>query len=345
MRTIGIAVLGTGLALGATSPAAAAEVTLIVHHFLSPAAITQTVMIEPWTERVTEQSEGRIAFEIYPSMTLGGKPPELYRQVRDGVADIIWTVPGYTPGVFPRVEVFELPTVHRGSALATNLAIQDLYADFLAEDFTDVHPLLVHVHSGNALHMVDQPVRSLADVAGLKLRTPSRSGAWMIEAWGAEPVGMPVPDLPQALATGTIDGALIPFEVVLPLKVQELTQYSIEGADGGRFGTSTFLFAMNKERYESLPDDLKAVIDANTGPALAEAMGEAWDAVEPQAEAVTEASGSELIGLDAEAMAAFDARGQVAVERWVEEVSGQGIGGAALVDAARAAVTLHTPAP
>jgi hypothetical protein len=73
-------------------------------------------------------------------------------------------------------------------------------------------------------------------------------------------------------------------------------------------------------------------------------MGQAWDEIEPEAEAITEASGSELIGLDAETMAAFDARGEIAVERWVEEVSGQGIDGAALVEAARAAVAKHTPA-
>lgn len=332
------------LALHASGPAAAAEVTLTVHHFLSPKAATQTAMIEPWAERVREQSGGRIEIEVYPSMTLGGKPPELYSQVRDGVADIVWTLPGYTPGVFPRLEVFDLPTVHRGSALATNLAIQDLYADHLAADLAEVHPLLVHVHSGNALHLVDQPVRSLADVQGLKLRTPSRSGAWMIEAWGAEPVGMPVPELPQALSAGTVDGALIPFEVVLPLKVQELTDYSVEGAGGARFGTSVFLFAMNKKRYEGLPDDLRAVIDANSGPAFAEEMGLAWDMIEPEAMALTAASGSELIELDAETTAAFDARGEVAVERWIEAVSDQGIDGAALVEAARTAIARHTPA-
>src|SRR5690606_20490291 len=105
------------------------------------------------------QSQGRIRFEIFPSMAMGGKPPELYRQARDGSVDIVWTVLGYTPGAFPRTEVFELPGVHRGSARATTLAIQDVFADHLAGEFADVKTILVHAHAGNAFHMVSKPIR------------------------------------------------------------------------------------------------------------------------------------------------------------------------------------------
>jgi TRAP-type C4-dicarboxylate transport system substrate-binding protein len=235
-------------ALFLTAETRAAEVTLTAHHFVSPKASTQTHLMVPWAKRIEAQSKGRIKIKIFPSMSLGGKPPELYRQVRDGTVDIIWTLIGYTPGVFPRAEVFELPTVHQGSARATTLAIQDNF-HLIAEDFKDLKPLLVHVHAGNAIHLRDKSVKSIADIKGLKLRTPSRTGAWLIQAWGAEPVGMPIPALPQALAKGVVDGALIPFEIIPPFKLQQLTKYSVLGADGSRFGTSVFLFAMNKRRY------------------------------------------------------------------------------------------------
>ena len=152
----------------------AADFTFTIHHFLSPKAPAQTKLIEPWAQRIEEQSNGRIAFEIFPSMSLGGKPPELYKQVRDGTADIVWTLPGYTPGVFPRLEVFELPTVHRGSAEATTQAIQDLLPNIEA-DLQNVKPLLVHVHAGNALHLVSQDVTGLDAVQGLdrNRRVPS----------------------------------------------------------------------------------------------------------------------------------------------------------------------------
>ncbi|MEM1346771.1 MAG: TRAP transporter substrate-binding protein, partial [Pseudomonadota bacterium] len=277
-----------------------------------------------------------------PAMAMGGKPPELYRQVRDGAADAVWTLIGYTPGVFPRAEVFELPTVHRNSAAATTLAIQRRF-DLIEADFDGLRPILVHVHAGNALHMIEQRVERPEDLAGLKLRTPSRTGAWLIEAYGAEPVGMPVPALPQALARGVVDGALVPFEIVPPLKLQDLTEVSIEGADGARFGTSVFLFAMNEERYDALPDDLKAVIDANSGLALAEWLGDAWDQVEEPGRALQAQSGGTLIGLDPAAMARFEALGEGVVARWIAEAEAQGLDGAALVAAARRAVSEATP--
>lgn len=334
-----VAALLVAMSLG--SAARAAEVTLTVHHFLSPKAPAHTKLIAPWAQAVEEQSGGRIEIEIYPSMTLGGKPPELYRQLRDGAADVVWTLIGYTPGVFPRSEVFELPTVHRGSAKATTLAIQDMFG-MVEDDFKDVKILLLHVHQGNAIHTVEKPIHSLADVQGLKLRTPSRTGAWMIEAWNSEPVGMPVPALPQALSKGVVDGALVPFEIVPPLKLQELTKYSIEGPDGARFGTSVFMFAMNKERYESLPADLKRVIDANAGAAIAGRIGQVWVDIEAPGVSLQKKSGGEIIQLDKNAMDAFDARGQTVVDRWVAEVNDKGIDGSRMVEAARAAIAKHS---
>ncbi len=328
--------LGALLALTPTL-GAAQEVTLTVHHFLSPASPTHKKLIEPWAQKVEEQSEGRIKVELFPSMAMGGKPPELYSQVRDGAADVVWTLGGYTPGVFPRSEVYELPSVHSGSAEATTKAIQSSF-DLIAEDFTDVQPLLIHVHAGNALVMKDKAVNSLADLEGLKLRTPSRTGAWLIEEYKAEPVGMPVPALPQALSKGVVDGALIPFEIIPPLKLHELSKYSVEGAEGGRFGTSVFMLLMNKERYDSLSDDLKAVIDANSGMALAKALGSTWDEVEQPGRDLQIKSGGEVIGLDADAMAEFDARGDTVTLRWIQEATDNGLSGNELVAAAQAAV-------
>ncbi|MGF1622877.1 MAG: TRAP transporter substrate-binding protein [Rhodomicrobiaceae bacterium] len=340
MRRFGLFMAGAALLMSA-SAANAQDVTLTVHHFLGPKSPTHAKFIEPWAKRVEEQSKGRIKIEIFPSMSMGGKPPELFRQVRDGFADIVWTLPGYTPGVFPRSEVFELPTVHKGSARATNLAIQQIWP-MIKDDFNDVQPILLHVHAGNAMHLRDKKVTSPADVKGLKLRTPSRTGAWMIESWGAEPVGMPVPELPQALSKGAVDGALVPFEVMPPLKLHELTQYSVEGADGSRFGAAVFLFAMNKDRYEQLPDDLKAVIDANSGAAIAEEIGNVWDGVEEVGKKMQEESGGEIVALDADAKAAFDELGAQIVDRWIEEANSSKLDGKAIVEAAKKAVAENT---
>ena len=168
-------ILGGGaiwaLAFGA---AAAQDVTLTLHHFLSPSSNAQTKMLQGWADAVEADSDGRIAVEIFPSMSMGGKPNELYGQVRDGSADIVWTLLGYTPGVFPRTEVFELPLVHRGSATDTTIAL-NASMDMLADDFKDVHVLILHSHDGNLIRMATKPLKSFTDIEGAELRTPSRT--------------------------------------------------------------------------------------------------------------------------------------------------------------------------
>jgi TRAP-type C4-dicarboxylate transport system substrate-binding protein len=328
-----------GLAL--STAADAQEVTLRLHHFLGPTAPAQRNFFEPWAERVAEQSDGRIAVEIYPSMTLGGSPPQLISQLRDGVVDIIWTLPSYTAGQFPRTEVFELPFVHTNDAVATNLAIQDLYEEWLAEEYQDVHPILIHVHAGNALHTIEAPIRKPEDLSGLKIRTPSRTGSFMLEALGANPVGMPVPELPQALSKGVVDGTTIPFEVSLPLKIHELVDYDMEFEDGTRLGTSVFLFAMNKDTYDGLPDDLKAVIDQNSGANVAAEIGQVWmDVEEPGIEAAKEA-GNEFIYWSDDQKPVWQEGVQPAIERWLAEMEDTGIDGEGLLEAASAAVEAH----
>jgi len=341
MRRYLHAFAGVAAAAFLTASAQAADVTLTLSHFLSPKAPPHAKFLEPWARKIEEQSGGKIKIEIFPSMTLGGKPPELYRQLRDGAADIVWTLTGYTPGVFPRSEVYELPSVHKGSARATNLAIQDNFR-LIAEDFKDIKPLLVHVHAGNALHLVNGCINGVEEISGFKLRTPTRTGAWMIDAWGAEPVGMPVPALPQALSKGVVDGALIPFEIVPPLKVHELTKCSVTAANDNRFGTAVFLFAMNKDRYNDLSDDLKAVIDANSGAAIAERAGALWDSIEAPGKKLQEETGSPVAALDQAATDALETLGESVVKRWIEEASSKGVDAEGLVAAAREAIAKHT---
>ncbi len=336
--------LGAATALAALALSTACnaqEFQFSIHHFLSPKAPVQTLLLEPWAKAVEEASEGRIKFEIFPAMSLGGAPPELYSQVRDGVVDLAWTLPGYTPGTFPRLEVFELPNVHGGDARATNLAIRDLMDD-LEEDFRDIHPILVHVHAGNALHLAGGTVESLGDLEGLKIRSPSRTGAWLIGELGAEPVAMPVPALPQALSKKVVDAALVPFEVAIPLGLSELTSTSVELDGGARFGTSTFLFAMNKDSYDALPDDLKQVIDDQSGMALAEAMGTAWNEIEPVGEKIALDAGNSVTALPSDASAAFDAPFEAVAQRWTEEATGSGIDAGTLLEKAQAAVRSHS---
>ena len=318
------------------------EFTLKLHHFLGPNSPAQKNMLEPWANRVGEDSGGRVKVEIYPSMSLGGAPPQLIRQVRDGVVDIVWTVNGYTPELFPRTEVFELPGVFTNDIVATNLAMRELFDEWLAEEYEGLHVLVLHVHAGQGIHMTEKLVRAPADLAGLKMRIPTRTGAWVIEALGATPVGMPVPDLPQALSTGAVDGALIPWEIIPALKIHEMTQYQIEGPERERFGTTTFQISMNQGSWERLPPDLQEVITRNSGEEFARQVGQVWRDAEDGGIKVAVDSGNELVTLTEEEMAAFRSAMEPVVQRWVEEVTAAGLDGQGLVDAARAAIAKHS---
>ncbi len=324
----------SALALAAAAPALSQEFTFTLHHFLSPQSAAHREMLTVWANRVMEASGGRIGIEIFPSMTLGGAPPELIAQVRDGVVDIVWTVAGYTPGLHPRSEVIELPGVFNGDARAANLALFDMW-DALKDDFGGVHVLWLHTHGGMAFHSRDTLIRSPADAAGLKIRTPSRTGAWTIEALGATPVPTSVPELPQALARGTVDAAIIPFEVIPPLQLQEQTKYQIEGAGGMRFGTALFHVSMNEARWTALPEDIRAVFDAVSGRDWWGEVGDIWEGTEAWGLGVATAAGNEHIVLtEAETQAFLDALAPV-VDRWVADVTAKGIDGAALVARAR----------
>jgi TRAP-type C4-dicarboxylate transport system substrate-binding protein len=337
--------------LGATAGALAApvvlrhafaqspEVSLKLHHFLGPQSPAQTDMLQPWVEKIQSDSGGRVAIEIFPSMTLGGAPPQLFRQVADGIVDIVWTVNGYTPGLFPRSEVFELPTIFTNDIEATNLAMRELFAEFLAPEYEAVHVLFNHVHAGQAIHMASVPVRTVADTQGKKLRVPGPTGNAVVEAMGATPVTMPVPDLPQSLTTNAVDGALIPFEIIPALKLQDSTQYQIEGPDNNRFGTTTFQVSMNKARWDSMPDDLKEVFSNASGEDWLRQIGEVWRNNDNNGIKIATDAGNEHIVLTEEEMATFNEALAPVVDRWVAQQ--QGFDAQALVEAARASIAKH----
>jgi TRAP-type C4-dicarboxylate transport system substrate-binding protein len=339
-RIVSFAVAAACAALAA--PVSAQTINMKLHHFLGPKAPAHTQMLVPWAERVEKASGGKVKIEVFPSMALGGKPPQLINQARDGVVDIIWTVNGYTANLFPRSEVFELPFVHTNSATATSLAMREMYDQYLKPEYTGVHPLFLHVHAGQAIHMVDKEVRKPDDLKGLKMRIPTRTGAWIIEALGASPVGMPVPDLPQALSKKVIDGAFIPWEIIPPLKLQDMTKFQIEGANRVRFGTTTFQVSMNQKRWDSLPADVQKAFTDQSGEAWVREVGQIWTKSEDVGIGLALKAGNKHIQLTDAELAVFRAKLEPVVQRWIDEVKTQGIDGVALVAAARAGIAKYS---
>ena len=338
LRGLGIAALvAATLLTGDFTPAQAQDVTLRVHHFLPPPAPVPKNFITPWAAKVEKESGGRIKVEIYPAMQLGGKPPALYDQARDGVVDIVWTLPGYTPGRFPGTEALELPFMP-ANAEATSQAAWRFYEKYLTEEFKDVHLIAMHVHGPGLLHVKGSGVEKLEDMQGLKLRGPTRQANALLSALGATPVGMPVPAMPEALSKGVIDGTVIPWEVTAPFKVAELVDSHTNFAGPRGLYTSTFVFAMNKARYDSLPGDLKAIIDANSGLETSKWVGRVMDEGDLPGIAIAEKSGNKMIMLDEAEVARWKQAAAPLVDQWIAEMNARGYDGAAMVADAKALI-------
>jgi TRAP-type C4-dicarboxylate transport system substrate-binding protein len=340
LRSLTSVIMALGMAIGLGAAAAAQEVTLRVHHFLPPQAPVPKNFITPWAEKVMAESNGRIKVEVYPAMQLGGKPPALFDQARDGVVDIVWTLSGYTPGRFPKSEVFEMPFMPASGEI-TSQAAWDYYDRHLRDEFGDVHIIAVHVHGPGLLHVKGDGVRKLEDLQGLKLRGPTRMINILLETLGATPVGMPVPAVPESLSKGVIDGTVIPWEVTTPLKVAELVDTHTDFSGDRGLYTAFFVFAMNKDSYEALPDDLKAVIDANSGRETAAWVGRVMDEGDAPGIQAAEAAGNPIIVLDEAETARWREAAAPVIEGWIDEMNDKGIDGAALYEEAQALVARY----
>jgi TRAP-type C4-dicarboxylate transport system substrate-binding protein len=324
-----------------SSHAPAQEITLKVHHFLSALSPAHTRLITPWCDKIAKESAGKLKCQIYPSMQLGGTPPQLYDQVKDGVADIVWTLPGYNAGRFPAVEVFELPFMMT-NAEATSRALWHYVDQHAKAEFKDVKPLAFHVHGPGYIHMRDKPIRSLADMKGVKVRAPTRLTNKLIAAMGATPVGMPVPQVPEALSRGVIDGAVIPWEVVPAVRVHELAKHHTETDPKlPALYTSAFIFAMNPARYDSLPADLKRVIDANSGADFSAQAGKVILEADAPGRKLAQERGNQFHMLGAAELENWRRLAQPVQDEWIKEMAGKGRDGAALLKAAQGLIAQH----
>ncbi|MBI2355043.1 MAG: TRAP transporter substrate-binding protein [Deltaproteobacteria bacterium] len=322
---------GTGIA-GAASDV----VILKVAHFLPVNSTFHQKNLIPWCDKINKESGGRLKCQLYPSMQLGGTPSQLFDQVRDGVADIVWTLPTYQAGRFTKSEVFELPFMVR-SAEKGSQAIWDYIHKNAMDEFKGTKLIFTHVHDGSQMHFGSKPVKTLEDLKGLKVRAPTRIGSRTLAALGAVPVQMPAPAIPESIAKGVVDGASLPWEVSTSLKIQEISKSHTEVAPHhAKHSNAIFAFAMNQAKYNGLPAELKKVIDQNSGIETSRWVGKIWDdgALVSRKIAVDRHNTINILS-DAEYKRWVKATESVDDE-WMKEVAAKGGNGKALLNDAKA---------
>jgi TRAP-type C4-dicarboxylate transport system substrate-binding protein len=334
-RTAAVALIALTTSAGASL---AQEVTLRFQHFVSPLSTNPTYFMQPWADKVEADSNGRIKVELYPFMQLGGKAPTMYDLIRDGAVDGGWVIPGYQPGRFPEVEAMELPFMTTKSGEEASRAAWVYTQKHLMDDFADVQVIAAHMHGPGLVHKKGPAIAALNDFAGLKLRGPSRPATLLLREMGATPVGMAVPAFPEALSRGVVDGGVITWEMSPSLKLDELTDSHTDVAGDKSLYNLYFLWAMNKTRYDNLPDDLKAVIDANSGFATSAMAGRAHDTGDAAGKQTMADAGNTIATMSSELTAEIMALGTGVTDAWIAEMTEKGLDGAALVSDARAAV-------
>ena len=323
------------LAAGASATAQAQQVTLKVAHFLPAGVPTQQKVLQPWCEDLKRESAGRIVCQFYPAMQLGGTPAQLVDQVKNGVADVVWTAPGYSTGRFPRIEAFELPFVV-ADAVSGSRAVWKFYQQYAQSEFAAYKVLAFHVDGGQAAHTGSKPVKALADWKGMKLRASTRLGTKTVAALGGTPVGMPPSQLTESISKGVVDGAMGAWELVVPLKLDEVTHFHSQPAKGQPFPSSTVLMVlMNKQKFDGLPPDLRAIIDKYSGLALTDKLGQVFDAENANAHQRVLAKGNKVIDFSAAEMDAMRKATAPVEAEWIQQVGAKGVDGKALAVAAR----------
>lgn len=316
-------------------------VTLKFHTFMAPMSNVWLLMHKPWMDKVEKESGGRIKFEAYPAMQLGGTPVQLYDQARDGVVDVVWTLPGNTAGRFPRIEVFELPFM-MNNAEATSKAYWEYFQTQCPDEFKETHVIALQVHGPGMFHSANKLIKSAADLKGMKVRGPTRQVTKLLGAVGATPVGMPLPQIPDALSKGTVEACAIPWEVVPSVKVHELTKFHSEfPANSPALYTTTFVMAMNKAKYDSLAPDLKKVIDNNSGMATSGWLGKVQQANDAIGRKSAVDRGNTIHTFTAAETQEFIKLSSKVDDEWVADMDKRGFKGAQLLKAAKDLIAKH----
>lgn len=338
--SLSLAKSAAGLALALTASLSSAQTILKVHHFLPSGAYAHQSMILPWCAKIEKESAGDLKCQIYPAMQLGGTPPQLMDQVRDGVADIVWAVPTYTAGRYIKSESFELPfmatTARQGAQ-----ALWDYVQTYAMDEYQGIQPIFMHITEGYLLHS-NQPIKTMADLKGKKIRTATRISARMMSSLGGTPVQMPLPQVPDALSKGVVDGVLVPWEALPATKLHEIVKYHTDTERAApRVANTIFMFGMNKKKYDSLTPAQKRVIDSNSGREASKWAGGVFDDSINFTRKLAVDRGNNITTLSSEEFAAWQKASEGVERAWLKDV---GPNGPQLITAARALLAKYAEA-
>ncbi|MAM60087.1 TRAP transporter substrate-binding protein [Maritimibacter sp. UBA3975] len=321
IKTIGLATITAIIATNAVAQ------ELKLADFQPPTHFIVDTTYTPFGEAISAATGGETTVKVFMGGELGAGPAEQNNRVVDGVADIAFGLPGYTASNFPLTLISELPGVL--TAKGGTQAMMD-NVDMLSDEYRRVQLVGLWNNAPNLILTAEKPVRSMDDLVGMNIRVPSRNAGIVVQAWGANPVSMPAPEIYNAMQTGVIDGAMIDPTTLKSFKLAEVTNFVTQGMDTT---ISEFFLIMNRDVFADLDDTAQqAVLDAGREAALT--AGSTWLKIADDAMAdFAAAEGKEVITLSEDEAAKFNAASAAAVEQIVTDAEAEGIPAKAWIDA------------
>lgn len=304
-----------------TAATASAGTTFTVSSWVPPTH-TLSVSQKEWCDLLAKESAGEMTCNILPKAV--ASPPGTFDAVRDGLADISYTVDGYTPGRFINTQVAEFPFLG-DSATATSVAYQKIYSKHFAPmgEHKGVHVLGVFTHGPGIIFSSSKPAKSVEDVAGMKLRIGGGNIVELTKALGWNATLKPATQSFELLSTGVMDGTTFPDESIKSFKLSMIKHATT--FPGGLYNTS-FVFMMNQDKYKSLSDKEKAIVDKISGETVARIWGAGWDKVDAESrDTVQKAQGVQRIPADDAFIAAVKAKQADLEAKWAKAAGDKGL--------------------
>jgi TRAP-type C4-dicarboxylate transport system substrate-binding protein len=322
-RILSVMVTAVLLAAGIffSPPGARAEtIELKMAHFMSPMHIQHQQSFLPFAQKVEELTGGKVKIRVYPSGTLGDAT-QLADSVRTGIADIAFFVPSYMTGRFPRTSALDLPFLF-DNAEHTTRVFYDLFDRYLAEDYKDYKVLWLYSCDAGQFFSVEKPIQTLEDLKGMKIRTPSAYMSQTLKLLGANPVGMPLSELHGALGKKIIDGTLAPTSAIYDFKLENLIRHSARL----NVYTAPMVVVMNREKFNSLPDDAKKAIEKAAGMEWGIRAAKLYDKLDADTVRKMNASGKiRIYNLPAAEIRKHMDRVKVMETEWIEKAVQKGL--------------------
>jgi TRAP-type transport system periplasmic protein len=301
--------------------AAHAQTVLTASSWLPPTH-TLSETQKAWCAQVEAKTAGKLKCNVLPRAVSGA--PATFDAVRNGLADLSFTVHGYTPGRFETTKIAEFPFLGNTSE-PVSVAFQRLYdkTPAMAEEHKGVKVLAVFTHGPGIVFNTKRSINQIDDLSGLKFRVGGGMVNEISKALAMNVTLKPAPESYELLSSGVMDGTLFPAESVESFKIDKVIKYGTQ-FPGGLYNTS-FVFMMNQAKYDALPADVKKVVDEMSGEVAARQFGQGWDKVDRRGLAFMQANGVQMNKADAAFVKAVTEKTAPLVDTWAKAAEAKGM--------------------